>query len=111
MREEAIGPRRLCGCRTSDSKARADALNRLRGLIIKLVVSLFLWIANPEIDVGLVPHFEIPRRNFLQAVALHQMTREGFNHLPPAIPVLRGRNVLLVPEGVQSVGVRSELLG
>src|SRR6185369_7292628 len=111
MREKAIGPGRLRGCRTSDTQPWADALDRLRGLIVKLVIGFFLWIADPEIEVGLIPHFEIPLRDFFKAVALHQMAREGFDHLAPAIPNLRRRHVLLVPEGVQSFRVGRELLG
>jgi len=39
------------------------------------------------------------------------MPRERFDELLPFVPVLRRRNVLLVPERMQRVRIGSELLG
>src|SRR5258708_30305080 len=48
-------------------------------------------------------------RGFVDAVARDEMTREILGELFPPSPVLRRRNVLFVPEGVERVRIRGKL--
>jgi len=79
VRDETVDPGGLRCCGPSDAQPVVHAFYASRGSIIKLVVSLFLGIAHPEINVGLIPHFEIPVGDFVDAVAVHQMLRKMGN--------------------------------
>src|SRR6267143_3134911 len=111
MREEAVHPGGLCRGRAADAETRAHAFDGARSAIVELVVGRFFRIADPEVNVGLVPNFEIPLRDFVEAVPLDEMAREILDELLPFVPILGRRDVLLVPESMQRVRVRGELLG
>ena len=109
--EKFIGPRSLRGGRTADAEAWADALHGFGGFVVKMEIGFVFRIADPEIDVRLVPDFEIPFRNFLDAVAVDEMFGECFDHRAPLVPILRRRDILLVPEGVEGIGIGGQLFG
>ncbi len=111
MGEEAVDPGRLGSGRATDAEARAYALDGARSAVIEFVVGCFLRIASPKINVGFVPDFEIPLRNFVEAVAFNEMAGEILDELLPLVPVFGRRDVLFVPERMKSVGIRSELFG
>src|SRR5580700_6660272 len=98
MREKFIGPAGLRGGWTADAKAGADTLHGLCGDIVEMKVRFVSRIADPEIEIRLVPDFEIPLRNFLNSVAIDEMFGEGFDHRAPFVPIFRRCDVLLVPE-------------
>ncbi len=111
MREEAIDPSSLCGGGPADAEARVDALDGPGGVVVEIVISGFLRIAGPEVYVGLVPDFEIPLGDFVDAVALDEMAGEILDELFPLVPVFRRGNILLVPESMKRAGVGGELFG
>src|SRR6266478_603634 len=111
MRQEAVHPGSLRRGGAAHAEARAHALDGARGAVVKLVVGGFFRIASPEVNVGLIPHFEIPLRDFLDAVARDKMPRKVLNELLPFVPVFRRRNVLFVPEGMERIRIGSELFG
>src|SRR5712692_9922981 len=111
MRQEAVHPGSLRRGGAAHAEARAHALDGARGAVVKLVVGGFFRIASPEVNVGLIPHFEIPLRDFLDAVARDKMPRKVLNELLPFVPVFRRRNVLFVPEGMERVRIGGKLFG
>ena len=98
MLDEAIGPSGLGGGGAADAQARADVFQGAGGGIVKLEVGWFFRSASPEIDVRLVPYFEIPLRNFVEAVAVHQMLCELADEFGPLFVALGRGDVGLVPE-------------
>ena len=100
MRDHVAHPRRLRRRRAAHANPLIHRLQRARRVVVELEVGLLRGPARPEIDVRLVPDFEIPLRNFVDAVALDQMLRKGRNQRVPLRVVLGRRDDLLVPEGV-----------
>ena len=58
-------------------------------MIVELEVGGLLGLAGPEVDVGLVPHFEVPLGDFVDAVAIDQMLGELVDEVVPFRPVFR----------------------
>ena len=58
-------------------------------MIVELEIRGLVRIAAPEAGVGLVPHFEIPLRYFLGAVAFHVVARPLVDELTPLLVALR----------------------
>ncbi len=79
-------------------------------MVVELEVGLLRGAASPEIDVGLVPDFEVPLRDFIDAVALDEVLGKGGDEAVPLRVVLGRRDDLLVPEGVV-VEARGKFLG
>ena len=103
VRDEAIDPCSLsCGW-AADAQARADALQRLRGFIIELVVRRFVRLASPKIEIRLVPDFEVPVRDFVDAVARDEMLGELADQIVPLGIVFRRRDDGAIPEGLVDV--------
>ena len=73
VREETVHPSCLCGGGAADAEAGGDTFDGTSGVVVELVVGVFARIAGPEVDVGLVPDFEIPLGDFVDAVALDEM--------------------------------------
>jgi len=111
VREEAVHPGSLRGGGAANAEARADAFDGTSGVVVEIVVSGFLWIAGPEVDIGLVPDFEIPLCDLVDAVALDEMAREILDELLPLVTVFRRGNVLLVPEGMKGAGSEASFFG
>src|ERR1700757_368461 len=78
-------------------------------MVVELEVGLLCGTASPEVDVGLVPDLEVPLRDFIDAVTVDKMLREGGDKRVPLGVILRRRDDLLVPEGMV-VEARGELL-
>ena len=109
MGDHVADPGGLCGGGASHADARVDAFEGAGGVVVQLEVGLLGGAASPEIDVGLVPDFEVPLRDFIDAVALDEVLGEGGDEgVPPGV-VLGRRDYLLVPEGVV-VEARGKLL-
>src|SRR5260370_33197988 len=111
VRKEAGSPSSLRCSGAADAEAGAHALDGAGSAVVKVVISSFFGIAGPEVDVRLVPDFEIPLRDFVDTVALDKVTREILDELFPLAPVLRRRDILLVPERMQRVRVGGKFLG
>ena len=111
VRQEAVHPGSLrCG-RSANAQPRTHALDGARGAVVELVVRGFFRIAHPEINVRLVPDFEVPLRDFVFPVAGNEVTRKVFDQLLPLVPLLGRSDILLVPKGMKRVGVGGKLLG
>ena len=63
--DEGIGPGGLRRCRTAHAKSRVHPLHRRYRMIVKFPVSRLFWLADPEIDIGFVPDFEVPLGYFI----------------------------------------------
>ncbi len=70
MFQEVIYP--VCGgcSRASDAKARAYRLQGSRCVIVQSEVAFFSWYPVPEINIRFIPDFEVPLRDFIDAIAL-----------------------------------------
>ena len=80
-------------------------------MVIEIEVGLLARDAVPEIDVGFVPDFEVPLRDFVDAIAIDEVLGEVGHQVVPSLHALRRRNILLVPEGMKGIGIEGELLG
>ncbi len=76
---------------------------------VQIEVGFLARNAIPEVDVRLVPHFEIPFRYFVNAVTIDKVLREMPDEVIPAVHALRRRDVLLVPEWMQCVRIERKL--
>src|SRR5271165_5323241 len=72
MLDHGISPSRLRRGRPADPEPLVDGLNGASGVVIQFEVGFLLGTAGPEVDVGLVPYFEIPRRYFVDPITLDQ---------------------------------------
>jgi len=108
--EERRDPRCLRRGWAADLQAGRDGFERAGGVVIELKVGGLFGIADPEVDVGLVPDFELPGGDFVEAVSLDQVLSEGGNHRVPERVVAGGRDIGLVPERVQGGGIGGHLL-
>ena len=99
--DHVANPGSLGRRRTAHAQARADRLNVARGVVVEFEVRLLARRAGPEIEIRLVPHFEVPGRNFLQAVAIDQVLHELGDHVVPLGIVLGRRDIGVIPEGLQ----------
>ena len=94
----------------ADAQAWIDGFERAGGVLVELEVRTVARDASPEVDVGLVPDFEVPLRDFVDAVAIDEVVSEGGDEGVPALEGFGRGDVGLVPEGVQRVGIEGELL-
>ena len=72
VREEWRDPRGLRGGWPAHLQAGRDGFERARGVVVELEVGGLFRGAHPEVDVGLVPDFELPGGDFIEAVALRR---------------------------------------
>src|ERR1700740_2481988 len=100
MPDKSIDPCGLRRCRPADTKPHADIFERPSGMVVQCPVGGLPGLTAPEIKVGLVPNFEIPLADFLDAVALDQMFRQLRDQIIPFTPILWRRDVRFVPKGV-----------
>src|ERR1700688_4181074 len=100
--DHRIPPCCLSGSWSSHPQFRVDFLNRKRGVVVQLPVSLLPGVSGPEIQVGFIPYFEVPLRNLVDAVAFNQVLHEGGYQTIPAAPILWRRNIGLVPERMKN---------
>ncbi len=89
---EAVHPGGLRGRWSANAQPRIDSFYRAGRVVVELVVRLLFRIARPEIKVGLVPDFEIPLRDFVDAVAINEMLGEMGNQIAPFVPIFRRGN-------------------
>ena len=83
VREKVVDPMSGRRRRAADAETRVDGFQRASGVIVEFELSGLLGVAGPEVDVGLVPDFEIPLRDFVDAVAVDQKLREVVNEEVP----------------------------
>jgi hypothetical protein len=96
---------------TAYSEARADGLECASGVIVEIEVRLLSRDAVPEVDVGFIPHFEVPLGDFLDAVTVNEVLGEVLDEVIPSLHALWWRDILFIPKGVKRVWVEGELLG
>jgi hypothetical protein len=77
---------------------------------VKFEVRPFAWDAAPKIDVRLIPDFEVPLRNLVDAVTFDQVLGEMRHQSIPGFETFRRRDIRLVPEGVEGVWIEGQLL-
>lgn len=80
------------------------------GVVIQREVSGLARLASPEIEVGFVPDFKLPGRDFVDAVARNEMRGESLDHAVPCSVILRWGGVGMVEEGLDEVGVVGHFL-
>ena len=102
---KAIGPGGLRGRRSAYAESGVDCLDRARRVVVELEVGGLLGIAAPEIDVGLVPDFEVPLRDFVDTVAFDEMLRELRDQVVPLRVVLGRSDVLACTRRHERVAV------
>src|ERR1700730_7620222 len=84
--DECRNPCGLRRRRPSDAQARIHCLESPGGVVVQRPVSGLLRLACPEIEIGLVPHLEVPPADLVDSVTLDQVPRERRNQrIPPAI--------------------------
>src|SRR5215471_16512468 len=103
MSYEAIHPCRLSGGRPANSQSLAYAFYGGGGFVIKLIVRFLFGFAGPEIDVGFVPDLEIPPRDFVYSVSIHDVFGELVDKFSPSIPVFWRSCVWPVPKRMELV--------
>src|SRR5437763_16411372 len=83
---EFRNPRGLRRRRPADAQARIHRLQSPGGVIVQGPVSGLLGPACPAIQIGLVPHLEVPAADLVDPVALDEVPCERRHPpLPPAI--------------------------
>jgi hypothetical protein len=107
--DHVADPGGLRGSGASDADARVDAFEGAGGVVVQLEVGLLGGAASPEIDVGLVPDFEVPLRDFIDAVALDEVLGEGDDEGVPPSPWAERRSACTRRRG--SRGARQASLG
>src|SRR6266702_1352801 len=75
--EERRYPGRLRSGWAPDLQALRDPFDRACGVIVKFEICWLLRVALPEVNVGLVPYFELPCSDFIDAVTLDQVPGQG----------------------------------
>src|SRR5256886_6715234 len=81
-------PRGLRRRRPADTQARIHRLQSSGGVIVQRPVSGLLRLACPEIQIGLVPHLEVPAADLVDPVALDEVPCERRHQRIPAAIVL-----------------------
>src|SRR5215468_5121823 len=100
MPQECRDPGRLRGRRSADAQPCIDRLETAGRVLVERKVGRLLRLASPEIEVGLVPHLEIPLADLIDPITLDQMARERRIERVPAF-VVRGRRYdRAIPEAV-----------
>jgi hypothetical protein len=99
--EEIVDPVGGRGGRAADAQARVNGFESAGGVVVKIEIGGLLGIAGPEVDVGLIPDFEIPAGDFVDAVAIDEEPGETADENVPLRVVLGRGDVLLVPERVK----------
>jgi len=107
---ETIDPGGLRRSGSTHAQPAIHALQGSRGCIIKLVISLFLRIAHPKINIRLVPDFEVPVGNLINAVALDKVLRKMSDQVVPFVYIFRRRNDRLY-QNACSLGCAASFLG
>src|ERR1700727_2181384 len=77
---------------------------------IQFKILALAWDAIPEIDIRRTPSLLVPLRDLVDAVALNQVLRELRHQGIPGFETPGGRDVRLVPEGMECVWVEGKLL-
>src|ERR1700722_1784145 len=62
------------------------------------------WIAGPKSEIRFVPDFEVPLGDFVDSIAVDQMSGEGGNQRGPAVVILGRRNDWPVKETLAKIG-------
>ena len=86
MLQKVGDPGGRCGRGAAHAQTRADLLQRARRVVIELEVGLLARDTIPEIDIRLIPNFEIPLRDFLDAVAIDQVLGKVRSSAHPTAP-------------------------
>ena len=89
--EQLGNPSRSGGRWPADSELRVDRLDRPGAVFVEVEIGLLVGLFPEAVEVGLVPHLEIPAAHLGLAVALAQVPDEGVDQRAPAGPVgMRG---------------------
>src|SRR5215472_15031278 len=108
--EELRYPRRRCGCRSTNAQARRYRFQCTRRVRIQVEVGLHTGNTTPEVDIRLVPYFEVPLRNLINPKVVNEILCERTDQIIPSLHALRRRDILLVPEGMQVIRIERQLL-
>ena len=81
------------------------------GVVVEFEVGGLKGLSTPEIEVRLVPYFEVPLRDFVDAVAVYKVLREGGDHAIPQSVVLWGETFCLYQKACRAAGSEASFLG
>src|SRR5271166_2422824 len=109
MLDHGIDPRRLRRRWTSNAQPTVHGLYGARRMVVQFEIRFLSGRSLPEVDVWFVPHFEIPRGDFVDAVALDQVPGELRDHVVPLGVILRRGDVGAIPKCLD-VRTRSKLV-
>ncbi len=71
--DERVNPCGLRGCRAADPQLLIYFFHCERRMVVEIPISFLLRIARPKINIGFVPDFEIPLRDFIEAIAIYEV--------------------------------------
>ena len=97
--------------RSTHPQPRAHGFQVTRRVVIQLKIAAIPGNSVPEINVRLIPDLEVPQRHLVGPITLDQVLPQGRNQRIPALHRLRRRHILLVPERVQRIRIKRQLLG
>src|ERR1700722_5790069 len=106
--QKLANPSRGRGCRTTHAQSRTDALQSPCSMRIQIKIRSLPWNSIPEVNVRFVPHLEVPRCDFFNAVSLNEMLGKVPHQIVPSIHILGRRYVRLVPERMKCIRIEGE---
>ena len=109
MRNHRVHPCCLRRRRAAHPQPWIHCLHGASRMVVEFKISRLCGPASPEINVRLVPHFEVPGRYFVDAVAINQVLRKRLHQCAPLVVICRRRDDLLIPERMK-VEPRGHLL-
>jgi len=103
VRYHVADPCRLRRGRAAHAQAGAHGFEGTRRMVIEGKVGALRGLAAPEADVWLIPDFEVPLRNFIDAVARDQVPGKGCDERVPLCIAGGRRDVGVIPEGLENL--------
>src|SRR4030088_1015870 len=110
MFQKGANPRRRGGRRAANTQPRINLLEIERRVIVQFEVAFLSRDAAPKINIRFVPYFEVPLRNFVDAVSIDKVLREMSHQAIPLLHAFWWRHIWLIPEWMQRIWVKCELL-
>src|SRR5437763_903249 len=95
--QELGHPRRTRRRWAADAELRVDCFDGAGGVFVELEIGLPVGLFPEAVEIGLVPHLEIPAADLLLAVALLEMADEGGDEVVPSLG-LGMRGIAVPPE-------------
>src|SRR5260370_40620611 len=110
MFQEIANPRRRGSSGAANAQPRTNILEIECRVIVEFEVAFLSRDAAPKINIRFVPNFEVPLRNFIDAVSIDKMLREMSHQAIPLLHAFGWRHIWLVPEWMQRIWIKCKLL-